>query len=127
MSKYFVSILLGIIGAWAIGKFASPLGFVDRPNERSSHKHPTPKGGGIGIFLVLLFISIIENINALFWLPVTIMAGVAFIGDRIYIGPIIRIVEQTALAGIMVIGKEASFERGFIGLIIIILMIVYIV
>jgi UDP-N-acetylmuramyl pentapeptide phosphotransferase/UDP-N-acetylglucosamine-1-phosphate transferase len=41
-----------IIGA--VVRAAPRLGLVDRPNERSLHRNPTPRGGGIGIVLVVL-------------------------------------------------------------------------
>jgi len=49
--------ILGGAGAWIIGKSAPKLWLVDRPKERSSHVMPMPKGGGIGI-LVVLFVFI---------------------------------------------------------------------
>jgi Fuc2NAc and GlcNAc transferase len=46
---------------WLVARNALKLGLLDVPNERSSHRHATPRGGGIGIaagvaagFLVLL-------------------------------------------------------------------------
>jgi Fuc2NAc and GlcNAc transferase len=58
------SILL--VGAAAVGSFA--LGFpvhwalfhwniVDRPNERSSHSHPTARGGGIAVLMAAMVVS----------------------------------------------------------------------
>jgi Fuc2NAc and GlcNAc transferase len=64
---YISSALMGGIGAWIIGRFAGKLGLLDHPNERSSHKEPTPKGGGIGILAALLFVSIIAGVPFGFW------------------------------------------------------------
>ncbi|HUG13247.1 MAG TPA: glycosyltransferase family 4 protein [Opitutaceae bacterium] len=41
-----------IVGA--VIRAAPRLGLVDRPNERSLHRNPTPRGGGIGIVAVVL-------------------------------------------------------------------------
>jgi UDP-N-acetylmuramyl pentapeptide phosphotransferase/UDP-N-acetylglucosamine-1-phosphate transferase len=41
-----------IVGA--VIRAAPRLGLVDRPNERSLHRNPTPRAGGIGIVLVVL-------------------------------------------------------------------------
>jgi len=35
-------------------RVAIRLGFLDHPNERSSHREPTPRGGGLAIALVLI-------------------------------------------------------------------------
>ncbi len=48
---YVASLVLSAFGAWAISRYADRIGLVDCPNGRSSHCMPTPKGGGIGIFL----------------------------------------------------------------------------
>jgi UDP-GlcNAc:undecaprenyl-phosphate GlcNAc-1-phosphate transferase len=39
---------LAFAGAWAMARTRL---LVDRPNERSSHKVPTPRGGGVGLVL----------------------------------------------------------------------------
>jgi Fuc2NAc and GlcNAc transferase len=44
---------LGAAGAWAISRLAPRLGLIDEPESRSSHARPTPRGGGIGIWLVV--------------------------------------------------------------------------
>ena len=35
----------------------------DVPNMRSSHKVPTPRSGGLGIYIVFLFISLVFWVN----------------------------------------------------------------
>ena len=40
-------VALGVV--WLIAKNAPQLGLMDVPNERSSHKSSTPRGGGIGL------------------------------------------------------------------------------
>lgn len=41
------AVALGVV--WLIATNASRLGLMDVPNERSSHKSSTPRGGGIGV------------------------------------------------------------------------------
>lgn len=36
---------------WLVRRNAPRLGLIDQPNHRSSHRQPTPRGGGIGIVL----------------------------------------------------------------------------
>ena len=41
--------LCGLLRRWLLAR-----GILDRPNERSSHKSPTPRGGGIALMAVVL-------------------------------------------------------------------------
>jgi UDP-N-acetylmuramyl pentapeptide phosphotransferase/UDP-N-acetylglucosamine-1-phosphate transferase len=41
--------LCGLVRRWLLAR-----GILDRPNERSSHRTPTPRGGGIAVLAVLL-------------------------------------------------------------------------
>ncbi len=52
------SISFGFSGAYLMSKIGYRFALVDNVNERSSHSIPTPRGGGIGILAVLLFIGI---------------------------------------------------------------------
>jgi len=67
--------------AWLIARNASRLGLLDVPNERSSHRHATPRGGGIGIAagvaagLLVLLVSGIRLETGL----VVLLAGAAVI------------------------------------------------
>jgi Fuc2NAc and GlcNAc transferase len=45
--------LLALGIAVFVSRQASHLGLVDVPNERSSHSTPTPRGGGLGIFIAV--------------------------------------------------------------------------
>lgn len=58
---------LGTVAIWGAGALAASLaatlaalmalrrfGVLDRPNERSSHRRPVPRGGGIGFVLVIV-------------------------------------------------------------------------
>ncbi len=71
---YSVCIILSGAGAWILGKSALKLGLVDRPNERSSHATPTPKGGGIGILAAFVLSSLLLRIPLEFWLSATSLA-----------------------------------------------------
>jgi len=48
-----ISFFLGAAGAWSISRLAPRLGLIDEPESRSSHARPTPRGGGVGIWLVV--------------------------------------------------------------------------
>ncbi len=87
---YTACMILSGAGAWFIYRSAFKLGFVDRPNERSSHTAPTPKGGGIGILAAFVLSSFVLRIPLGFWLSASILAIVSFYGDRFPISPKIR-------------------------------------
>jgi UDP-N-acetylmuramyl pentapeptide phosphotransferase/UDP-N-acetylglucosamine-1-phosphate transferase len=43
------SVAAALVATWLIAKNATRLGLMDVPNERSSHRSATPRGGGLGI------------------------------------------------------------------------------
>ncbi|NIA19990.1 MAG: hypothetical protein GWP07_06145 [Xanthomonadaceae bacterium] len=55
MLIFFSAAFFTALGVGLIWWVASCRRWLDVPNERSSHKQPTPTGGGIAIVLVLLF------------------------------------------------------------------------
>jgi UDP-N-acetylmuramyl pentapeptide phosphotransferase/UDP-N-acetylglucosamine-1-phosphate transferase len=49
-----LSLLLAYVSVGALRRWAEQRQLVDRPNERSSHTRPTPRGGGAAIVIVVL-------------------------------------------------------------------------
>ena len=98
---YIGCIFWGGAGAWVIGKYATKWGFVDLPNERSSHVMPTPKGGGIGILVAFFSSSLALKIPANFWLPATFLALFSFLGDKVELLPKFRLPVQFIAALIL--------------------------
>ncbi len=94
--------ILSGVGAWIMGKSALKLGFVDRPNDRSSHAIPTPKGGGIGILAAFVVSSLVLRIPLSFWLSATILALASFYGDRFPISSKVRLPIQFIAALVLV-------------------------
>ena len=95
--SYFInglSIALGSIGAWFVSRNAHILGLIDKPNHRSSHDRPTPKGGGIGILIAFVVTCILFKFSFLFWGPVTFLSLISLYGDRINLKPILRLTVQ---------------------------------
>jgi len=90
------------MGAWVIKKFAFKWGLVDRPNGRSSHGKPTPKGGGIGILAAFIFTALLLEIFSAFWVPAALLALSSFWGDRFDLSPKIRLPLQFIAALIFV-------------------------
>jgi Fuc2NAc and GlcNAc transferase len=57
MEPLFIFILLTILsylGVYLIRRYAEKRELLDRPNERSSHEVPTPRGGGLAIVILVL-------------------------------------------------------------------------
>jgi len=48
---------------WLIKKYASTLGLIDIPNQRSIHKIETPSGAGIGFFVAITLIVFLFNLD----------------------------------------------------------------
>lgn len=105
---YFLSLLLGVTGAFAVSHFAGKMGLLDCPNERSSHCIPTPKGGGLGILAAFLLSATVTGIEITFWLPICALSILAFWGDLIDLSPKIRLYTQLFLMAILVVGAGYS-------------------
>lgn len=91
---YVVASFLGFAGAWIVSRHAHLIGLIDRPNERSSHGRPTPKGGGIGILASFIIASVFSHISPLFWSPITFLSIISLFGDRINLKPGLRLTVQ---------------------------------
>lgn len=64
---FFIALLATIAFTPMVISIASQLGIVDNPNERKVHKMPTPRIGGValylGLFTALIFILIFSNVT----------------------------------------------------------------
>ena len=110
---FFSTLILTLV----IRKIAIKKAIIDIPNERSSHKIPTPRGGGLAIvvvfYLYLLYLSFVETIEKDFFfllLPGIIMSIVSFIDDVKSLSPKLRLVMQ-AFVLILVIIVFNVFEN----------------
>jgi Fuc2NAc and GlcNAc transferase len=111
---FLLSIVIGTVGAWVVGRYGGRLGLIDVPKERSSHLFPTPRGGGIGLLMVFITASISQSISLFFWIPLSAISLLAFFGDRIELSPKRRLFFQFFLIICLVIGStEISLEFNF--------------
>ena len=88
---------------------SSPLLVLDRPNERSLHDRPTPRGGGIAIAAgIIVGGSAVgvgyQQFNDLPWLGLGAagIATVSFLDDRFEVRPIIRLAVHSFVALILI-------------------------
>jgi len=104
MVLYLFSLTMGGFGAWLLMKYGASLGINDIPNHRSSHIQAIPKGGGIGILMVLVIVSMILSIPMGFWMPAFIIALVSLWGgDKHLLSPKERLIIQFACSFIFLI------------------------
>lgn len=96
-----LSFLLGLMGAWLLAIHGHTVGLTDSPTRRSSHRYPTPKGGGIGIMASLILAGLLLGIPMAVWLPVAIVSMLSLWGDYVHLAPGLRLSFQTALAGVV--------------------------
>jgi len=111
----FAAILTGIIRSYAI--HAS---IIDIPNERSSHQHPTPRGGGLSFVITSILAFIAASIlTGLSWnitlaasLGGAVVALVGFWDDRGHVNAKWRLLAHfiTAAIGLFFLGPIPSFD-----------------
>ncbi|MFH1153577.1 MAG: polysaccharide biosynthesis protein [Pseudomonadota bacterium] len=101
-----ISLVLGAGGALVFSVMGTRIGFADVPNQRSSHSIPVPKGGGIGILLAFVYVSVVCRIPSLFWTPVAVMSLVGLAADRFDLSPILRLIVQFSLALILFVAVD---------------------
>ncbi len=101
---YFTPLLFGGGGAWIIAKFGYKLKILDQANERSSHTGSVPKGGGVGVLLTFVMISISLNLPIFFWLPGLVISLLSFIGDRNELSVKFRLLVQIICSIVVVMG-----------------------
>jgi UDP-N-acetylmuramyl pentapeptide phosphotransferase/UDP-N-acetylglucosamine-1-phosphate transferase len=94
---------------------------LDRPNERSSHKIPTPRGAGVAVVAVLIvaLCAIELRAGAPIWrvallvVAILVLAAVSWIDDRKGADWRLRLAVQAAVvaAGVLAIGVEPLAAR----------------
>jgi UDP-N-acetylmuramyl pentapeptide phosphotransferase/UDP-N-acetylglucosamine-1-phosphate transferase len=89
-----ISVMSGLLGSMLIYKYGGHLSLTDVPSERSSHSTPTPRGGGIGIWVA----SLVVGFFVLKDVPFTMAAGVVgilgLVEDRFSLTSHLRLVIQ---------------------------------
>ena len=124
---FCVSIFTSGIVAWLVSLYGLNLNLQDKPNARSSHDQVTPKGGGIGILLSFLIISIALKLPMTFWIPAASLSIVSFIGDSFDISPLSRLLFQFAASSIFLLGIWLNQTPPGISFYMILPLIVYVV
>ena len=109
---------------WVVRWYALRKKFFDIPNDRSSHAHPTPRGGGIAIafavFCAVGFLYFFTLVPANFvWAFIgggLMIVAVSFVDDRYHLDPRYRVLVH-AIAAAWVLYFLGGFSSLDIGLI----------
>jgi len=119
---YIILFLLSLFLTLFIRSLAIRKSILDFPNERSLHKNPTPKVGGLAIaivwFLGLFYLYITNNIDhRLFFsfIPGALLVVIGIIDDIIAIKPSYRLIFQLIVSGIalFILGGLEKLNLGF--------------
>ncbi|SIO55382.1 Fuc2NAc and GlcNAc transferase [Singulisphaera sp. GP187] len=101
-----VSAVLAFPVRWLILR----LGGIDRPNERSSHEAPTPRGGGLAIVLgtalVVAWFGVPGREAMVFGLCVAAVAAVSLVDDFRSLSFATRLVVQVGAAAVAIVGLD---------------------
>jgi Fuc2NAc and GlcNAc transferase len=124
---YFIPLVLGGFGGWMVSRWGTNLSLMDHPNERSSHKTVTPKGGGIGILAAFLFCSLYTKISYWLWFPALSVSLLGLFSDRFEISPQPRLIIQFVAGIITVLGIERFHVNEINEILLIVFFIFYIV
>lgn len=103
---YFFSLFaIAWVGTGIYRWYAIEKGYMDKPNKRSSHITPTPRGAGIvfvlawaGLIAVLDFFKIAQINLTFIFVPAFFMALLGFWDDKHNLSYKIRLIAQIALA-----------------------------
>lgn len=71
-------VLIAALGSWGMARWAYRGGMLDLPNARSSHRLPTPRGGGLAVVVAFML--------GLGWLQFTISLDAALLNALLYGG-----------------------------------------
>jgi len=86
---------------------------LDRPNDRSSHEHPTPRCGGVGVLIgavsAVAFLDLPIALAIIVWLAAALFV-VSLVDDFLHLPPLIRLGMHAAaaLAAALVLGVSWS-------------------
>ncbi len=117
---FFASMAIGLLLTPPVRALARRLGIVDQPDARRIHLHPTPRAGGVAVFIafhVTLFLCVqffpnvyrpgygLDKLIAFFWASLLLLA-VGLLDDAFSLKPYAKLVGQIVVAAIL-------FRAGF--------------
>jgi len=137
---FFFLTILSYLGVWIIRRYAEKRRWLDHPNERSSHKVPTARGGGLAIVVIVLGTGLWSALETGLTRGLIYVAGgliIAWLGwrdDLHSLSPRLRFVVQGIVAAISIYGLGyfkvvtipmfGALQLGVVGIIITFLWII---
>nr|WP_255656546.1 glycosyltransferase family 4 protein [Lysobacter lactosilyticus] len=107
----FASLLVSASLTWLARRYALRRQLLDAPGERRAHTVPTPRGGGIGIVVVLVLAGVwllgvvVDRVELAAMLAGLVMvAGVGLIDDHRPLSPFLRLGVQVVAAALLAAG-----------------------
>jgi len=110
ISAALVSYMLAGLARWVAVRY----GIIDQPNQRSSHRVPTPRGGGIGIVIAVLAAAALQVSHGRVGLAVLVgggaVAAIGWVDDVRTLSARLRFGIQSAAAlfAVALVGPTAS-------------------
>jgi UDP-N-acetylmuramyl pentapeptide phosphotransferase/UDP-N-acetylglucosamine-1-phosphate transferase len=120
---FFASLVLSLTLTPPVRALARKLGMVDQPDTRRIHTQPTPRAGGVAIFIafhatillcMLIFPGVfrpvygIDKLTAFFWASLLLL-GVGLLDDALSLKPYVKLVGQIGAAVLL---YQAGFQVG---------------
>lgn len=106
-------------GTWLALVYARRHKLIDWPGERRSHSVPTPRGGGIGITVALLFACVMGGWMGVagpapllgFAVGLLLVAGIGWVDDHRPLSPLLRLLVQGLAGVVLAWGLHGVEER----------------
>jgi UDP-N-acetylmuramyl pentapeptide phosphotransferase/UDP-N-acetylglucosamine-1-phosphate transferase len=143
VTQFFIFICLTILsylGVYQIRRYTEKRQLLDHPNERSSHAVPTPRGGGLGIVVLVLAAGLwsaseaVWNRSLIYVFGGAMIAWLGWRDDLHALSPRIRFAVQGLVAALSIFGLGyfkvvtipmfGELQLGLVGIIITFLWII---
>jgi len=100
LSVFLISLLGTRLTIIALRKRAA---FLDRPNLRSNHQTPTPRGGGIAVVMALIIGLLAADVGYSIIIAMFLLAAVSLMDDLISVPPLVRLLVQIMAVSLVLI------------------------
>jgi UDP-N-acetylmuramyl pentapeptide phosphotransferase/UDP-N-acetylglucosamine-1-phosphate transferase len=115
LSLNLLPFLLAMGGSYWLSRPGNKWAAIDKPNSRSMHSAPTPRGGGLAVLAPLLLayaISLGNFIDANIIIGLLLVAIVSYIDDRRSLSSRLRLAVHVIAACVLVLPQDHSLYVG---------------
>lgn len=120
-----IPFFISAFGSFVVSKIGQKVALIDNPNERSSHSLPTPRGGGVGIWVSFMLVGIFFVKDIFFTIAIGIVGLIGFLEDIFNIPSKLRLFIQFVISTLAV-WLISGFSGSMLGLAIFLSWIVFI-